>query len=108
MDNMMSKMGKLVETTIRVSLTDSSQLLTAIINTALSKTVDFSLVHAVLITCETYDCRLAFGTAATTTVGHTVYAGQSVRIPSKNLIQSARLINRVVGANSILQITLEG
>lgn len=107
-ENIMSKMGKLIETTVRVALTDSSQSLTAVINTALSKTVDFSLVNAVLITCESYDCRVAFGTAASATVGHVLIAGQSLRIPSKNLIQAARFINKTSGSNSVIQITMEG
>lgn len=101
-------MGRLKENTIRVQLTDSSQLFTTIVETALSKTLDWDDIFSVTVTCETYDCRIAFGVSASTTVGHVLLADQSMRIPSNSMIRAARLINKTSGANSIIQITLEG
>lgn len=101
-------MGSLVDNTVRVTLTDSSQLLTAIMDTALGKTVNWDIVVSATITCESNDCRVAFGVAASTTVGHILAADQSLRIPSANLVKTARLINKTVGSNAVIQVTLEG
>lgn len=101
-------MGRIVENTVRVQLTDSSQLLTAIIETALGKTLNWNEVVSATITCETYNCRVAFGVSASATVGHSLSVEQSIRIPSQSMIQAARFINKTAGSNSVIQITLEG
>lgn len=100
-------MGPLQEHTVRIQLTDASQLLSSVVDTALGSTVDWSSVKSALITCETYDCRIAFGVSASSTVGHILYVGQSVRIPSRSLVSEVNLINKTAGQNSIIQVTLE-
>jgi hypothetical protein len=101
-------MGRIINNTVRVQLTDSSQLLSAIVDTALGVSVDWDEVVSATITCETNDCRVAFGTAATATVGHVLAADQSLRIPSNSLVRTARVINKTAGSNAIIQVTLEG
>jgi len=108
MKDIHAAMGNLKHTTATITLTDASQLLTAAIDTALGVSVEWAGVLAVMITCETYDCRIAFGVAASTTVGHVLAADQSLRIPSSSMIQAAQVINKTAGFNAVIQVTLEG
>jgi hypothetical protein len=64
-------------------------------------------INAAMITVETADCRITFGAAATTALGHIVAAGQSIRITSPDMISEARAINATAGSNAVLQVTLE-
>lgn len=104
----LQSMGRIVETTIRIQITDASQVLTAAIETAIGKTLDWNEVVSATITCESFDCRVAFGVAASATVGHVLTAGQSLRIPSNSLVRSSRFTNKTAGSNAVIQITLEG
>jgi hypothetical protein len=104
----LQSMGRIIETTTRIQLTDASQVLTAAIETAIGKTLDWNEVVAATITCETFDCRIAFGVAASATVGHVLAADQSLRIPSNSLVRTARVINKTAGSNAVIQVTLEG
>lgn len=107
MQDVHAAMGKLKHTTLAITLTDSSQLLTAAIDTALGASVEWAGVLAVSISCETHDCRIAYGVAASLTVGHALAAGQSLRISSNDLITKARIINKAAGSNAVIQVTLE-
>ncbi len=100
-------MGNLIENTVAITLTDTSAALTDLVDTALSKTVSWGSVTAATITAETNDCRIAFGVDASTTVGHVLAAGQSMRIPNADMITNANLINAISGSDSVVQITLE-
>jgi hypothetical protein len=107
MQDVHSAMGRLKHTTLAITLTDASQLLTAAVDTALGASVEWAGVLAVMISCETNDCRVAFGVAASSTVGHVLAAGQSLRIPSNDLLTKARIINKTAGSNAVIQVTLE-
>jgi len=96
--------------TTLVATTDSNQMFTAAFATAYGSTVDWSLVKAILITCETYDARLAFGVTAendASPVGHILYVGQSMRIASLDQIRSLRIISKTAGSAASLQVSLE-
>lgn len=107
MQDVHSAMGRLKHTTVAITATDASQLLTAAFDTALGASVEWAGVLSATITCEDQDVRIAFGTAASTTVGHLLAAGQSMRIPGNDMITKARIINKTAGANAVLQVTLE-
>ena len=68
-------------------------------------------MKALTITCETYDARISFGTAAVQSasvpVGHILAATSSMRIPSYSLLTSAYVISKTSGEAASLQITLE-
>jgi hypothetical protein len=98
--------------TARVPTSDTSQVLTTAFDTAYTGTdPTWTKVKSVLITCETYDIRIAFGVAASKTasseVGHVLAVGQSLRIPSGDLVRKARIINKTTGSNGVLQVTVE-
>jgi hypothetical protein len=101
-------MGTLKHTTMAITLTASSQLLTAAINTAMGASVEWPGVLAVMLTCENNDCRIAFGVAASSTVGHVLAPGQSIRIPNNDMLTKARIINKTAGLDSVIQVTMEG
>lgn len=107
MQDVHSAMGRLKHTTVAITLTDSSQLLSSAVDTALGVSVEWAGVLAVTISCETKDFRIAYGVAASTTVGHVVAAGQSLRIASNDMLTKARVINKTAGENSTVQVTLE-
>jgi len=107
MENSFPIMGKTRAWTVRMQLTDSSQLLSAAVDAALGEVVYWQGVRAAMITCETYDCRISFGAAATTSIGHILYVGQSIRVPSNDMVSGAHLINKTAGQNAIIQVTLE-
>ncbi len=108
MQDVHSAMGRLKHTTVAITLTDASQLLTAAVDTALGASVEWPGVLASTITCESNDCRIAFGVAASATVGHVLAADQSLRIPSNSLVLAARVINKTAGSNAVIQVTIEG
>lgn len=105
--SVMTVMGSLYATTVKFNTTDTSQLLTTAIDAALGSSGDYGKVKAVLITAETNAARIAFGVTATTSLGHVLAAGSSLRIPSSSLTQAARIISSVAGSHATLQVTLE-
>lgn len=107
MESIFSMMGPLKGHTVRAQLTDASQPLSAIVDTAMGSPVQWNGILAAMITAETYDCRIAFGCAATAALGHILAAGQSVRIPNTHMVSAAQLCNKTAGENSVVQITLE-
>ena len=106
----LSIMGNLMGATVVVTTTDSSELLSTVVTAALTtagSTANWKMVRSVLITAETNPARIAFGRAASTTVGHVLAAGSSLRIPSGNLANAARIISAGSSTASTLQVTLE-
>lgn len=98
-----------LQTTL-VPTTDTNQMFTAAYAAAYGGTPDWTLVKAVLITCETNDARLAFGVAAEndgTPVGHILYVGQSMRIASLDQVRNLRIISKTSGSAAALQVSLE-
>jgi hypothetical protein len=90
--------------TKRIASSDTSQ--------TLSTTMTIVSGHypiAALITCESFDVRVAFGTAAVQTgsseVGHVLAAGSSMWLYSNASVMGARFINKTNGSNGILQVT---
>jgi len=59
------------------------------------------------ITVETNNLRVAFNTNPTTTVGHLVEAGQSLRLSGSAAVSAFRYINATAGSNCVFQLTLE-
>jgi len=106
--NILSAMGNVFANTVLITISDVSSELKGLIETQLGSTVQWSTVRAAIITCESNDCRIAFGVAASGTVGHVLAADQSIRIPSNSLVQAARVINKTAGSNAVIQVTLEG
>jgi hypothetical protein len=90
--------------TKRVASSDTSQ--TLISNLTL---VSGHYPIGALITCETYDVRIAFGADAVLTggseVGHVLTAGSSIWLYSNSAVRNARFINKTSGSNGVLQIT---
>lgn len=107
MHKVVSTMGALSNRTCAITLSDTSAMLTALVDTALSASISWEGTNAAMITVETADCRVAFGVAASTSLGHIVAAGQSIRITSPDMISEVRVINATAGSNAVLQITLE-
>lgn len=107
MKDVFSAMGKIRAHTVRIQLTDSSQLLTDAIDTALGSAVFWDGILAAMISCEAFDARIAFGVSASGTVGHVLASGGSVRIPSQDMVRASRIINKTAGSNAIIQVTLE-
>jgi hypothetical protein len=108
--NTFNVMGNPIQHTVAISTTDSSVLLTSALDTAFGATVDYRVIRAVLITCETNDARIAFGVAAAkgaSPVGHVLAAGSSLRLPSYQMLQAARIISKTAGSAALLQISLE-
>ncbi len=67
-----------------------------------------SNVVGVLITCETYDIRFAWGTAPVQAgVGHLLVVGQSMKLTNHKQILDFRFINKTNAENSVLMITPE-
>lgn len=101
-------MGQIVNSnyTVVVTTTDVSTLLTTSLAAKFSS-IDTANVKAVLITCETNAARIAFGVAASTTVGHVIAAGSSLRLPSNSMFLAARIISASAGSAATLQVTLE-
>lgn len=104
-----SGMGAQYQHTVLLTSTNSSQLLTTALDTALATTLDYTKVKSVLITCETADVRIAFGASAAISpaVGHVLAAGNSFRIPSSSMIRGARFISKTTSTPGTLQVTLE-
>jgi hypothetical protein len=93
--------------TVRITIGDLSQKLTDLIDAAMGTDVNWDNIIAIELHVETYDCRIAFGCEATTTLGGLRYVGQRERIPNVARVQSAEIINAVAGSASILQIDIE-
>ena len=105
------EMGQNIKQTVVVATTNSSVVLTTAVDAAIvaagGTALNWQMVRSVLITCETYDARIAFGVAASNTVGHVLATGNSLRIPSNSLIRAARIISKTQGSAATLQITPE-
>jgi len=97
--------------TARITVTDTSQLLSTAFAAAYSGTDPvWANVKAITISCENNDARISFGDAASqgaSGVGHVIYARQAARFPSSGLAQKAYIINHTNGANAVLQVTVE-
>jgi hypothetical protein len=104
----MEQMGRVLSTTVAVTLSDINATLSSLINTALGGAADFTDVSGCMLTCEDYDCRIAFGVAAVSaSLGHVLSAGGSLRLSSKDHFNKANIINKSAGSNAVLQITVE-
>lgn len=65
-------------------------------------------VVGVLITCEDYDVRFAYGTNPTQAgLGHVLYKTQSMKLANHKQIIDFRFINKTNGSDAVLQITPE-
>jgi len=65
-------------------------------------------VVAVLITCEDYDIKFAWGTNPVQAgVGHILAVGQSMKLTNYKQINDFRFINENNGEDAVLQITPE-
>jgi len=93
--------------TVRITIGDSSQSLIELIDTALGSAINWNGIRAIEMHVETNDCRIAFGREATTTIGGLRYVGQRERIPNRDRIQNANIINATPGSAAILQIDIE-
>ena len=107
MNETFQKVGAVRGKTVRITIGDLSQKLTDLIDTAMGTDVNWDNIIAIELHVETYDCRIAFGTEASATVGGLRYVGQRERIPNNDRIQAANIINDVAGSASILQIDIE-
>ena len=67
------------------------------------------VIQSLLLTCETNDVRISFGTEAVQTggseVGHILSPGSSIKITNPKNIRAMRYINKTNGSNSVLMIT---
>jgi|WetSurMetagenome_2_1015567.scaffolds.fasta_scaffold919657_2 hypothetical protein len=110
-DNVFQIMGNNIKQTVVVTTDNNSTLLTTAVDAALvsaGKTaMDWAMARAVLITCETNAARIAFGVAASNTVGHVIDVGQNFRLPSNSEIRAARIRSAATGSAATLQVSLE-
>ena len=100
--------------TFRVAADDTSNALIAdgglvMLGTAPTARGGQRVVQSILICCESYDVRIAFGTDAVQTgsaeVGFVLAAGASIMISNAKNIRSLRYINKTNGSNGVLQVT---
>ena len=101
------QMGMIKDKTVAVTLGDVNATLSSVVDTALGGSQDFTKVTGCLITCESFDCRIAYGVAASTTLGHIIPSGGSFRMASKDHWNKANVINKTAGSNAVLQVTVE-
>jgi hypothetical protein len=113
------KMFAPYDNTTDMNSTDTSQLFTTAFNTAHAAhygsgltTAQWNKVKAVWITCENADVRIAFGTAAvqgtsTTSRGHVLASGQSLRLTDNSRIRAMRFISKTASTPGRLQVSLE-
>jgi hypothetical protein len=102
--------GSVLKHTCRITVGDTATYLTSLIETALSDAVEWSVVEAVTLTCETNDVRVAFGadpTQGASGLGHIIFAMGGAKWVSNNKIRGARLIAKTNGATGYCQATLE-
>lgn len=63
---------------------------------------------AVLINCETYDCRFAFGVNPTVSgLGHLLSNGEWRYVINPTAVKNIRFINKTAGQNAVLTVTPE-
>lgn len=63
---------------------------------------------AALITCETNSVRFAFGgTTPTTSLGHLLAAGESLRVANGGMVRSFKFISAEADTHGTLQVTIE-
>lgn len=99
--------GLIIGRTITVTLSDSSVLLSTIVDAQLGEGMTRT-ANAVWITIEgSAGYRIAFGVDATQTLGHAFPAQTLLRLPYPSMIAAARVANAVSAQNAVLQITLE-
>jgi len=69
-------------------------------------TLDARSLIGMLVSVDTNNIRGAFGgTAATTLLGHMIYAGGSIQIKGKQNAKTFSFISAVAGAHGVLHIT---
>jgi hypothetical protein len=105
-----SQQGTVVEQTKWIAVTDASQNLKTLIETALGKPVNWQMVRAAEITCEDNDIRISFGADAVqgaSPLGHILAVGASWRPTNPSQIMKAYIINRVNGSAGHIMVTLE-
>jgi len=94
-------------TTMTVTSSDTAQSLPP------SATEDFAdagineLATGALITVETFPVRIAWRIDPTSTFGHLLSVGDSIRVKDRNNLLRLRFINGTVGSNGVLMITPE-
>lgn len=95
----------------KVPIGNTSALLTTLFDAAHAGTDPiWTRIRSVLITCEDNDVRIAFGRAAAlgaTPMGHILYVGQSLRLPSKDIVRKTYVINKTNAAVGNLMVTVE-
>jgi len=62
---------------------------------------------AVLVTCETYDCRFAFGSDPTAAFGHLLFANELRYIVNPEAVRNIKFCNATANSNAVLTITPE-
>jgi len=88
-------------TTQSKASTDTAQLLTDAV------TIPNGCISAV-ITCETNNVRIAFGTNPTQAgLGHLLYVGQSYKIGNPQAVRDFRFISAANGVHGLIQVTPE-
>ena len=107
LSNVFSACGKPKNATICIQLSDVPKLLTDQADVAFNSDQYWNDTIAATITCESNDCRIAFGTEASSTVGHILAANESIRITNMHMVKVASLINKTPGQNAVLQVTFE-
>ena len=97
--------------TAKLTVTDTSALLSTAFDAAYGGTdPTWSKVKAVLLTCETNDVRVSFGTAAgqgVSAMGHILAVGQSLRIPNGDTLRKTYIINKTALSAGVLMVTVE-
>lgn len=102
-----SIMGALQNKTVTFLSTDTSQVLTTAISAASTAVTNFGQTKAAMISVESNPVRFAFGVAASTTKGHVIAAGGSIRLTDHSFIAGAQFISASAGNHGRLQVSLE-
>ena len=111
--DVMPNMGAYKGQTVRIVSTDTAALLETAYNassgvTAITFTTKPS-VKGALITCETADIRIAFGSTPTqgaTPIGHVIAAGTPSFFVSPSMLQRMKIISKTASTPGIFQVTL--
>lgn len=94
----------------KVAVGNTSALLATLFDAAYSGTdPTWTKVRAVLITCEDYDVRIAFGRAAAlgaSPMGHLLTVGSSLYLPSGDLVRKLYVINKTNAEVGNLMVTV--
>ncbi len=100
------------EKTYQVTVTDTAKTLIASVGTNFMQTAGSrpKNVVGVIITCETYNIRFTLGSQSadpSTTFGHILYSGQSLRLANPTAIQYMKIINAETGKAAVIHVTPE-